>query len=472
MDNKKTVLIENDKYANKVMMSVLCASGAALIVVWILLETGVLFMEKGIPRIPIITCLLMMIAAEFLCVHYKYNKRWIKYFLMGVLIVAYGVLYATFTYTVSILMVIPIVMSSRYFSQKYTIIVSLITFIAFLLAEIWGANHGMFDLNYLMLPKGTVIEITGDAWLSSLVSGIQYDKGLMIKNVIIYSYAFKLLLSLVVAIASMAVASQGRKMVLKQQALTEESVGLSTELAVASKIQQSMLPSTFPAFPKRHEFDLYASMTPALLVGGDFYDFFLVDEDHLAVIMADVSDKGVPAALFAALSKNTIANNVMQGKSPAKAIMDANNKLCENNTENMFVTAWLGILQISTGLLTVCNAGHEPALLMRHDEEFMVYRDVHGPAMGCVGNMDYEEYNLKLRSGDKIFLYTDGVPDATNEAMERIGIDNIVSALNMDLKANPWQMLLNVQNGIDDFVQKAEQFDDMTMLALEYKGNV
>ena len=471
MDNKKTVLIENDKYANKVMMSVLCASGAALIVVWILLEAGVLSMENGIPRIPIITCLLMMIAAEFLCVHYKYNKRWIKYFLMGVLIVAYGVLYATFTYTVSILMVIPIVMSSRYFSQKYTIIVSLITFIAFWLAEIWGANHGMFDLNYLMLPKGTVIEITGDAWLSSFVSGIPYDKGLMIKNVITYSYAFKLLLSLVVAIASMAVASQGRKMVLKQQALTEESVGLSTELAVASKIQQSMLPNTFPAFPKRHEFDLYASMTPALLVGGDFYDFFLVDEDHLAVIMADVSDKGVPAALFAALSKNTIANNVMQGKSPAKAITDANDTLCENNTENMFVTVWLGLLEISTGLLTVCNAGHEPPILMRHDEDYMVYRDMHGFAMGCVKEADYEEYNLRLRPGDRIFLYTDGVPDATNEALERMGIDGVVGALNMDLKATPWQMLLNVQSRIDDFVQKAEQFDDMTMLALEYKGN-
>lgn len=469
MDNKNTVFLENTKYANKVMMSVLCASGGALIVVWILLETGLLSMETGIPRIPIITCLFMMIIAEVLSARYWYEKRWVKYVLMAVLIVSYGVLYGTFTYTVSILMVIPIVMSSRYFSRKYTVIVSLITFATFLLADIWGANHGMLDLNYLALPKGINVTITEDAWLSSFVLGLQYDKGLMIKNVVCYSYAFKLLLSLIVAIASMTVASQGRKMILKQQALTEETVGLSTELAVASRIQKSMLPDTFPAFPDRSEFDLYASMTPALLVGGDFYDFFLVDDDHLAVVMADVSDKGVPAALFMSLSKNTIASNVMQGKSPAKALTDANKILCRNNTENMFVTVWLGILEISTGLLTVCNAGHEPPVLMRQGEEFMVFRDIHGFAMGCVEDADYEEYNLRLRKGDKLFLYTDGVTDATDEDLNTLGINNVVAALNKDINAAPWQMLVIVQNRIDDFVQKAQQFDDITMLALEYK---
>ena len=469
MDDKKTVLLENTKYANKVMMSVLCASGVALIAVWILLETGLLSMEKGIPRLPIITCLLMMIITEILSMRYRYEKRWVKYLLMGVLIVSYGVLYSTFTYTVSILMVIPIVMSSRYFSRKYTMIVSLITFAVFLMADIWGANHGMFDLNYLVLPKDTNIKIAGDAWLSSYVYGIPYDKGLMIKNVVCYSYAFKLLLSLVVAIASMTVAAQGRKMILKQQALTEETVGLNTELAMASKIQKSMLPDTFPAFPERSEFDLYASMTPALSVGGDFYDFFLVDDDHLAVVMGDVSDKGMPAALFMSLSKNAIANNVMQGKSPAKALTDANKILCRNNTENMFVTVWLAILEISTGLLTVCNAGHEPPILMRHDEEFMVFRDIHGFAMGCIEDAEYEEYNLRLRKGDKLFLYTDGVTDATDENLNTLGIDNVVAALNKDLKAAPWQMLVIVQNRIDDFVQKAQQFDDITMLALEYK---
>ena len=466
--NDKSVFKENDIYANKVMMSVLCASGGTLVIVWVLLEIGVLSVGASVPRFSLAACLLMMVAAEVCCIKTNYNRRFLKYILMGVLIVSYGILYCNFTYVADILMVIPIVMSSRYFSRKYTLIVSLITFVVFFFADLWGANHGMLDLNYMEFPKGTIIDMGNFTLLEEAVHGIPYDKEGTFLNVLIYRYPFKLILATVTAVACLRVAEQGRNMVLKQQSLSEKTVGMSTELAVASKLQMDMLPNSFPAFPDRREFDLYASMRPAMMVGGDFYDFFLVDDDHLAMVMGDVSDKGVPAALFMVLSKNTIANNVMQGKNPARAMTDANNALCANNREDMFVTAWLGILEISSGVLVACNAGHEPPIIKCRSDDFLLFSDNHGVAMGCMHDAEYEDYKIKLGAGDRIFLYTDGVPEATNQKLESMGIRPVVRALNADPNANAWQMVLNVQNSIDDFVGDAEQFDDITMLALQY----
>ncbi len=467
---KESVLIENEIEANRVMSSVILASCAVILVIWFFMELGFLYPPKEIPRAMLTLSLLLMVAAVAVGRYYRFNKRWIKYMLMAVLIAAYAMLDATFTYNAVILMVIPTVMSSRYFSKKYTIIVAVVSYILFFASAAWGANHGELDLNSLELPRGTVISLGRYTWLIDAVENIQYDKKQMVLNVLGYSYAIKLFLSLITMLGSVMVAEQGRKMVIRQQKLTEESVGVSAELSVAAKIQVDMMPGIFPAFPDRGEFDLYASMTPALQVGGDFYDFYLVDEDHLALVMADVSDKGVPAAMFMIHVKNTISNNVMQGKSPADAVMDANNVLCLNNTENMFVTLWLGILEISTGRMTVCNAGHERPVLRQKGCSFKQLRDTHGFAMGCIPDAEYQNYELQLEPGDKLFLYTDGVPEATDADLRQLGMDTALMALNKDPQASPKQMIDNVQTVIRAFVQEADQFDDITMLAFEYIG--
>ena len=250
-----------------------------------------------------------------------------------------------------------------------------------------------------------------------------------------------------------------------------ETSRIETELTMASSIQADMLPNTYPAFPERREFDIYASMDPAKEVGGDFYDFFLIDDDHLCLVMADVSGKGVPAALFMMVARIILSNNAMTGKSPAEILTDTNAAICSNNREQMFVTVWLGILEISTGRLTAANAGHEYPVLMQPGGGFELFKDKHGFVIGAMEGIKYREYEVQLKPGSKLFLYTDGVPEATNAENELFGTDRMLRALNDSAGASLEEMLRYLRRAVDGFVNGAEQFDDLTMLGLEYKGD-
>ena len=252
--------------------------------------------------------------------------------------------------------------------------------------------------------------------------------------------------------------------------ITAEKERIGTELALATRIQADMLPNIYPAFPDRPEFDIYAAMDPAKEVGGDFYDFFLIDDDHLGMIMADVSGKGVPAALFMMASKIILQNNAMMGKTPSQILRDTNAAICANNREDMFVTVWMGVLEISSGRLTAANAGHEYPMLMRAGEEFDLFRDKHGFVIGGMEGLNYKEYEIVLRPGDKLFLYTDGVPEATNAKNELFGTERMLNALNQTADAEPQQILKIMRDDVDKFAEGAEQFDDITMLCMEYRG--
>ena len=251
--------------------------------------------------------------------------------------------------------------------------------------------------------------------------------------------------------------------------ITAERERIETELGLAARIQEEALPGVFPAFPERTEFDIYASMDPAKEVGGDFYDFFLIDDDHLYMAIADVSGKGIPAALFMMASKSILANNAMMGKSPARILADTNDAICVNNPEKMFVTIWLGILEISTGKLTASNAGHEYPVLRQADGNFELVKDEHGVMVGARKGMKYTEYELTLEKGSKLFVYTDGVPEATDAQDNLYGMDRMVEALNRNPGDSPAEILFNVRRAVDGFVQDAEQYDDLTMLCIEYK---
>ena len=256
----------------------------------------------------------------------------------------------------------------------------------------------------------------------------------------------------------------------KVQEVTAEKERIGTELSLATRIQADMLPNIYPAFPDRPEFDIYATMDPAKEVGGDFYDFFLVDEDHLCMVIADVSGKGVPAALFMMASKIMLANYAKMGKSPAEILTETNNAICSNNREEMFVTVWLGILELSTGRLTAANAGHEYPVLCGRGGRFALVKDKHGLVIGGMAGVRYREYELLLEPGAKLFLYTDGVPEAIDAGQKCFGIERMLEALNRCCADPPEQILRRVRGAVDGFVQQAEQFDDLTMLCLEYKG--
>lgn len=251
--------------------------------------------------------------------------------------------------------------------------------------------------------------------------------------------------------------------------VTAEKERIGAELHVATQIQASMLPCIFPAFPDRQEFDVYASMTPAKEVGGDFYDFFLTDDDHLALVIADVSGKGVPAALFMVIAKTLLKNQAQTGKSPKEVLEIVNNQLCENNEASLFVTVWFGIYEISTGKLTAANAGHEYPAIRKKDGAFELYKDKHGFVLAGMENASYREYELTLSKGDTLFVYTDGVAEATDGNNVLYGTERMLLALNKKADAAPAELLDNVKKDIDAFVKDAPQFDDITMLALKIK---
>ncbi|WP_051437726.1 PP2C family protein-serine/threonine phosphatase [Eubacterium xylanophilum] len=241
------------------------------------------------------------------------------------------------------------------------------------------------------------------------------------------------------------------------------------ELDMATEIQASMLPSIFPAFPARDEFDLYASMDPAKEVGGDFYDFFMIDDNHLGVVIADVSGKGIPAALFMMISKTVVQNYAMLGIKASEVLRRANEALCVQNKMEMFVTTWVGILELSTGKMNCSSAGHEyPAIC--HDGKFDLLKDKHGFVLGAMDIAKYSDYEIQLEKGDRIFVYTDGVPEATSEDKELYGTDRMIEALNTCADGTPKDILNTVRESVDSFVGNAEQFDDLTMVCLEYRG--
>ncbi len=261
-----------------------------------------------------------------------------------------------------------------------------------------------------------------------------------------------------------------RKYIRQLARVTAEKERIGAELNVATQIQADMLPRIFPAFPNREDIDIFASMTPAKEVGGDFYDFFLVDQDHLALVMADVSGKGVPAALFMVIAKTLIKNRVLAGDGPAQALMNANTQLCEGNDAEMFVTVWLAVIDLKTGKGMAANAGHEHPALKRcgGKYELQVYR--HSPAVATMDGMRFREHEFQMNPGDSLFVYTDGVAEATDSHDELYGAERMIDALNENPDAKPIDLLPAVKRSIDAFVGDAPQFDDITMLNFQYHG--
>ncbi len=253
-------------------------------------------------------------------------------------------------------------------------------------------------------------------------------------------------------------------------AVTAERERIGTELSFARKIQHDALPHTYPAFPGRTEFDIYASMTPAKEVGGDFYNFDLIDEDHLAMWIGDVSDKGVPAALFMMAINIVIENRVIMGGSPAEIMAYVNNNVCAHSKTDMFVTIWLGILEISTGRIICCNAGHEDPAVYKKGGAFEIVKKKHNTAVGAMPDLPYNDEEIFLEKGDKLFIYTDGVPEATNSFNELFTVGRMVDALNEYCEGTPQEILEGMHKSVNEFVGDRTQFDDLTMLCVELKG--
>ncbi|MBO6300133.1 MAG: PP2C family protein-serine/threonine phosphatase [Lachnospiraceae bacterium] len=253
-------------------------------------------------------------------------------------------------------------------------------------------------------------------------------------------------------------------------AVTKEKERIGAELNVAKKIQEDMLPRIFPPYPNRADFEIYASMDPAKEVGGDFYDLFLVDDDHIALVMADVSGKGVPAALFMVITKTLLKNRTMMGGTPAQIVSDVNDQLCEGNESEYFVTVWLAIIDLKTGDGTAVNAGHEHPILKKRDGEYELIKYRHAPPVGSMPGLPFAQREFHLDPGDMLFVYTDGVAEATDANEELYGTERLLEILNSQKQATPEELLHAVKEDVDRFVGEAPQFDDLTMMAFRIVG--
>ena len=247
---------------------------------------------------------------------------------------------------------------------------------------------------------------------------------------------------------------------------TKENERVGTELKLAKSIQESVLKNDFPDC---EEYRIYASMNPAKEVGGDFYDFYLIDDNHLVLTIADVSGKGIPAALFMMITKVLLNSATVNYKTPSEILTSINNQICKKNTTNMFITVWLGILNLSTGKLIYSNAGHEDPVIYRKGANFQIEKTNHGIPVGAFENYTYKDNEITLKKGDKLFLYTDGIPEATNNKNEMFGLERMVNSLNNNFNKDMEYILKNVKKDVDEFANGAVQFDDLTMLGIEYK---
>ena len=456
----ENIFSSNEQKGNLAVARTMLAMGVIYLLTLILIVLDIIDVH-GLTA-PLVLGLILQVTALTVYAACGPDKHWMKYVLFAGMILSLAVIDARLTYKTTLLIVIPVAVSIRYFSKKTTALVAGFTGLAFVGSAYWGAAHGLIDMN--ILPQDLVQYAGGR--LISAVEELDLPREMLVRNTLILSCLPKMLLFIVVSWTSVQSADRGHQMILEQERISR----VDAELGMAREIQMSNLPDPASAFPERDEFRLFASMDPAKAVGGDFYDFFLVDEDHLCLLIADVSDKGIPAALFMMSSKSMLRSEARRGSEPKELMETVNRLLCDSNTSDMFVTVWLGILEISTGKLTCVNAGHEYPFLRLQNGSFRLFRDKHGMMAAAVPEAKYTEYTLTLAPGDAVFVYTDGVPEANNAAGEMYGAGRLEKALNRQGAQTPTEILQAVRRDVDAFVGDADQFDDLTMLCMEYRG--
>ncbi len=444
----------NEINANKYVVKCLRIMTVIALVLWFLNEIGVFIVEKHLMNISMPVGLLFFILPS--AIEYKKKDTYapkLKYLYMAFVILGMTVLSAMLTIHTVLVWVIPVLLSCHYYSKKFTLITLIVSLVFMAVSFFVGLYVGIWDSNVM---RGT----------SQAVRVI--DQDVIKRSIIFYVMPRSVILCAMTPIC-FTLSKRTRNLIDEQVQLSAEKNRIDTELHVATKIQSDLLPCIFPAFPDRNEFEIYATMTPAKEVGGDFYDFFLIDRDHLAMVMADVSGKGVPAALFMVIAKTLIKNLALTGLPPKEILEKVNNQLCENNYSEMFVTVWLGILDVASGEITCVNAGHEYPVVCRKEGDFELVKDKHGFVVAGMENARYTEYTLTLHPGDKLFVYTDGVPEATDKDNRLYGSDRLLRVLNAHKQTAESALLQTVKEDIDLFVGTAPQFDDITMMTLSIK---
>ncbi len=463
------VFWHSEVQANKLVTHVIGLGMALLLTTWLLHILDIFPMSPTLINMAVWVGLVVLSIPYILSHYFKQETWWLKLVLLASLTLACASADVFLSYKVPLLMTIPVLLSSRYFSRSLTKTVAVLTAILFTLSTIGSVKVGVIDLNVVTLPEGTAITVIS-RFLGNSFRAIGLDEGMLMRNTLLYSYLPKLLTYILVAVISVNIAERGRANVLEQAAITQRTSRIESELTLARDIQKGMLPYEFPAFPDHCEFDLYAMMKPAREVGGDYYDFEMVDDSHLAFVMADVSGKSISASLFMAVAKTLMKSHAKRGLKPSEVFRAVNNTLCDNNKAGLFVTAWMGVIDLNTGKVICANAGHCPPVIIRNGKpEILSCKPCF--ILGGMENMEYPDFEIKLEKGDIIYLYTDGVTEAENVKNELYGTDRLLNVIRGNNNCDMKEFCDNIEKDIHEFEEGNEQFDDLTMLALRYKGS-
>ena len=458
----------NELKANRYTAFCTLIAAVVAVLMWLLNLCGFFIVDQHLMNVAMPAGVALFLLPSLLVKIWGGDGRLMKYAIMCCFLVGIGILNSALTIQLVLAWSCPVILSCHYYSPRFTHFTLTGVLLCMLCATYIGLYYGVWDANMMRAA-----DIQGDAaFRAEFIREATAAGDNLLLRVFNFYYIPRAAIVIVVYLIGVTLSRRTHGLLKKQEEDNRERERIGAELNVATQIQASMLPCVFPAFPEYEEFDIYASMNPAKEVGGDFYDFFLVDADHLALVMADVSGKGVPAALFMMITKTLIKNAAQSGLSAGTALETVNNQLLENNEAGMFVTVWLGLYEISTGRLTAANAGHEYPAIKRAGGSFTLLKDKHGFVMAGMEDVKYREYELELQAGDILFLYTDGVAEATNEEKQLYGTDRMLGALNRKENAGSKELLLEVRADIDRFVGEAEQFDDITMLALQVRGRV
>lgn len=459
--------LANEITANVMVGTTMMIIFTVMLLCLLLNEVGVFSADKATMRLAVLIASLVEIPITVLNSIHVGTKPWLKIPLMVDLILVCAILSAALGHNIALVMVFPLVVSTRYFDEKYTKWVAIFTAITFAVSGIFCGLFGIVNLNMLRFPQGASLSIAAGERLRNVISPDSVDRAVYTWDLFMNEFIPRCIVFLCLSVSCRYVADRGKRMIEMQAENARKTARIETELDLATRIQTSMLPCLFPAFPGHENIMLRAAYFPAKEVGGDFYDYFKIDDTHVGMVIADVSGKGVGAALFMTISKTVLKNQLQLGISPAEALTNANRQLCENNDAGLFVTCWAGVYNTETGLLTFVNAGHNPPVLLRKGGEAEFLAQKSGFVLAGLEGYRYREQELQLAVGDEMFFYTDGVTEATDAENRLYGTDRLLTCLNTCHSQDVADQLTAIKADIDLFVAGAEQFDDITVMAMQ-----
>lgn len=459
--------LANEITANVMVGTTMMIVFAVTVLCLVLNEAGVFTADKAIMRWAVVASVVVELPITVINTIFVGTKKWLKVPLMIDLILVCAILAAALGHNVTLVMCFPIVVSSRYFDRKYTRNVAFITAGVFALSSVLNGFVGITNLNMVKFPGGAQLLIQPGQSLRDAVMAAGMDRMVYIKSLFLNDFIPRCLVFLALSVSCCYVSDRGRHMIEMQTETSKKASRIETELDLATKIQTSMLPCILPAFPEHENIELRAEYHPAKEVGGDFYDYFVIDKSHIGVVIADVSGKGVGAALFMTISKTVIKNQLLLGLSPADALTNANKQLCENNDAGLFVTCWAGVYDTESGILTFVNAGHNPPVVLRRDGQPQFLSQRHGFVLAGMEGYKYRQETLQLGKGDEMFFYTDGVTEATNADNRLYGEDRLLDCLESCCTSDVGEQLKALKSDINSFVGGIDQFDDITIMAMK-----